>query len=396
MSERRFGAGRRGGAAAVALVRMPRAGAALLTFVAASVFVSTAAAHDFTITDVKLVIRVDGELRADITCDLDELALGVGPQHSIEELARTIAGLPEAERQRLVDGLRDLFRKRVRLRFDGEAAAASLSLPELDQPPPAAGAPRSYFGTTARLSAPIPAGAKSFTFWASRAFQPVHLTVTDERTGRSQRQTLAAGEESAPYALGGDAPPPGRSAVAWQYLKLGFEHILPLGLDHILFVLGLYLLSVRWPPLLWQVTAFTAAHTTTLALAMYGVVRLPSSIVEPLIALSIAYVGIENLATSEMKPWRPVLVFGFGLLHGLGFAGVLTELGLPEGEFVTALVTFNVGVELGQLAVIGLAFAVSGWWRDRPSYRRRVIVPASVLIAGMGLYWAAQRSLGWG
>lgn len=357
---------------------------------------SRAAAHDFTITNVKVVIQADGVVRADITCDLDELALGVGPQHTIEELARTIAALPETERQRLIDGLGELFRKRVRLRFDGAAVPAPLSLPELGQPPPADGAPRSYFGTTARPSAPVPEGAKAFTFWASRAFRPVHLTITDERTGRTQRQTLAAGEESAPYALVGETEPPGRLAVAWQYLKLGFEHILPLGLDHILFVLGLYLLSVRWPPLLWQVTAFTVAHTTTLALAMYGVVRLPASVVEPLIALSIAYVGIENLVTSELKPWRPALVFVFGLLHGMGFAGVLTELGLPEGEFATALVTFNVGVELGQLAVIALAFVATGWWRERPWYRRRIVVPGSVLIAGMGLYWAVQRTLGWG
>lgn len=357
-----------------------------------------AAAHDFTITEVKVVLRADGELQADITCDLDELALGVGPQHTIEALARTIAALPASERERLVEGLRELFRKRVRLRFDGAAAAATLSLPELDLPPPLDGAPRSYFGTTARLSARVPDGAQTFTFWASRAFRPVHLQILDERGGRpgaaALRQTLAPGEESAPYSLAAPPRPPGRLAVTWQYLKLGFEHILPLGLDHILFVLGLYLLSVRWPPLLWQVTAFTAAHTTTLALAMYGVVRLPSSIVEPLIALSIAYVGIENLATSEMKPWRPVLVFCFGLLHGMGFAGVLTELGLPEGEFATALVTFNVGVELGQLAVIALAFAATGWWRDRPWYRRRIVVPGSVLIAGMGLFWAVQRSLG--
>ncbi len=190
---------------------------------------------------------------------------------------------------------------------------------------------------------------------------------------------------------GGNAP---RLAVIALYVRLGFEHILPKGLDHILFVVGLFLLSARTSALLKQVTAFTIAHSLTLALSMYGVIALPPRIVEPLIALSIAYVAIENLVTSELKPWRPLVVFGFGLLHGLGFAGVLRELGLPRSEFLTAIVSFNVGVELGQLTVITLAFAAVGWWRRRPSYRSRVVVPASAAIAIVGVFWAVQRLAG--
>ena len=145
---------------------------------------------------------------------------------------------------------------------------------------------------------------------------------------------------------------PTRLEIARQYLWLGYTHILPKGLDHILFVLGIFLLSPRWQTMLLQVTAFTVAHSITLGLSIYGIVSLPSRIVEPLIALSIAYVAIENLLTRELKPWRLALVFMFGLLHGLGFAGVLRELGLPREEFLTALVTFNLGVEGGQLTVI--------------------------------------------
>ena len=103
---------------------------------------------------------------------------------------------------------------------------------------------------------------------------------------------------------------------------------------------------------------------------------MPSSIVEPLIALSIVYVAVENILTDELKPWRVYVVFGFGLLHGLGFAGVLTELELPRSEYLTALITFNVGVELGQLAVISGAFLFVGlWFRNRSWYRRRIIIP---------------------
>jgi hypothetical protein len=180
--------------------------------------------------------------------------------------------------------------------------------------------------------------------------------------------------------------------VIRQYVGLGFTHIVPKGLDHILFVLGLFLLSMRAKPLLLQVTAFTLAHSITLALSIYGVITLPSAIVEPLIALSITYVAIENLVLKEYRPWRPVIVFAFGLLHGLGFAGVLEALGLPREQFATALLSFNVGVELGQLAVILAAFLSVGLWFGRKEwYRTRIVAPASIAIALVGLYWTAER-----
>jgi len=117
--------------------------------------------------------------------------------------------------------------------------------------------------------------------------------------------------------------------------------------------------------------------------------------VEPLIALSIVYVAVENLFTSSLKPWRVALVFGFGLLHGLGFAGVLREVGLPRSEFVTALLTFNLGVELGQLAVIGGSFVLVGWHVGRhPRYRQLVVIPASAFIACVALYWTIARIAG--
>src|SRR5438128_2352916 len=147
-------------------------------------------------------------------------------------------------------------------------------------------------------------------------------------------------------------------------VALGFTHILPNGLDHILFVLGLFFLTTNVRSVLAQVTAFTVAHSITLGLALYGIASLPASIVEPLIALSIAYVAIENLVTTDLKPRRLALVFSFGLLHGMGFAGVLRELGLPPSQFLTALLTFNVGVEAGQLSVIAVAFAVVASWRS--------------------------------
>jgi hypothetical protein len=158
-------------------------------------------------------------------------------------------------------------------------------------------------------------------------------------------------------------------------------------------VLGLFLLSARLKPLLLQVTSFTIAHSITLGLSMYGIVSLPSRVVEPLIALSIAYVAIENLVTRELKPWRVALVFMFGLLHGLGFAGVLRELGLPRDEFLTALLTFNLGVEGGQLTVIAAALLVVAPVMKKGWYRQRVVIPASLIIAAVGLYWTVARLL---
>jgi hydrogenase/urease accessory protein HupE len=203
---------------------------------------------------------------------------------------------------------------------------------------------------------------------------------------------LEGGRISDPQSLAAPAAPLTTRAVARQYFALGFTHIVPKGLDHILFVIGIFLLSARWRSILAQVSAFTLAHSITLGLTMYGVVSLPARVVEPMIALSIAYVAIENLVTADLKPWRLALVFSFGLLHGMGFAGVLRDLGLPHSQFLTALLTFNGGVEAGQLTVIAAAFAAVAYWRARTIvYRRFVVRPASLAIALTGLYWTIQR-----
>ena len=162
-------------------------------------------------------------------------------------------------------------------------------------------------------------------------------------------------------------------------------------MDHILFVLGLFFLSTRLRPLIWQVSAFTLAHTVTLALGALGWVNVPGSIVEPLIAASIVYVAIENIFTSGLNRWRPVVIFGFGLLHGLGFASVLGDFGLPEGQFIPALIGFNIGVEFGQLAVIAMAFVLVFWAMKQDWYRSRIAVPASCVIAAVGAYWFVER-----
>jgi hypothetical protein len=180
--------------------------------------------------------------------------------------------------------------------------------------------------------------------------------------------------------------------VVWYYMQLGYKHILPDGFDHILFVAGLCLLSTRIGVLLWQATAFTVAHTITLMLSMKGIIVIPPSIVEPIIALSIAFIAIENLVMTELKPWRVLIVFAFGLVHGMGFASALNELGLPRNAFYTSLLSFNAGVELGQITVISIMyFGLIYWLGDKPWYRKRIVYPLSIAIAAIAIYWTITR-----
>lgn len=199
-------------------------------------------------------------------------------------------------------------------------------------------------------------------------------------------------QQASAHALDMDLSQLSKTDVALIYLQLGFTHIIPLGLDHILFVVSIFLLNPKLKPVIYQATAFTIAHSITLGLAMYNIVSPPSHIVEPVIALSIFFVAMENMLTDKLKPTRIAIVFFFGLIHGLGFAGALTELGLPRNQFFTSLITFNVGVELGQIVVILIVWLLIGkWFGEKPWYRRRIVIPLSAIIAIIALYWTIQR-----
>lgn len=194
------------------------------------------------------------------------------------------------------------------------------------------------------------------------------------------------------HVIVGELDKMSRTDAAFLYLELGYQHIIPLGFDHILFVLSLFLLSPKLKPVLWQATAFTVAHSVTLGLAMYHLITPPARIVEPLIALSILYVALENIFSPKLKPSRVGVVFLFGLVHGLGFAGSLGQLGLPQHSYLLSLVMFNAGVELGQVTIILLAFLLLGkWFGNKPYYRGRVVVPLSIVIACVAAFWTVQR-----
>ena len=175
------------------------------------------------------------------------------------------------------------------------------------------------------------------------------------------------------------------------FVKAGFEHIIPQGIDHILFVLGLFFSCLTFRTLLWQVTAFTVAHSLTLILAAQGIVQLRGDIVEAIIALSIVWVAVENVLYKETSKWRYSIVFAFGLLHGLGFAALLTQYGLPKDNFISMLLAFNIGVEFGQLAVLFLAFVLIKLILKKNWYVNEIKIPASISIAAVGLFWFVER-----
>src|SRR5262245_44405760 len=177
------------------------------------------------------------------------------------------------------------------------------------------------------------------------------------------------------------------------FLKLGIEHIL-IGFDHIAFLLALLLVGGSLREAMKIITSFTAAHSITLALATLDLVNLPSWIVEPLIAVSIIYVGLENIPRREAKR-RWLLTFGFGLIHGFGFATVLRELGIGPSTSGAAvpLLSFNLGVEIGQIAIAAVVLPLIWKLRQRPHFIFRYAPACSLLIALAGGYWLIQRTL---
>lgn len=244
--------------------------------------------------------------------------------------------------------------------------------------------------TVLTLRAALPAGGADVRFGWDAAYGSI---IVRQMGGGENAYSaiLQNGDLSAPLPRDGVAVE-GAWPVFMRFIVSGFEHIVPKGVDHILFVLGLFFFSLRTGPLLAQVTAFTVAHTVTLALASLQIITLPASVVEPLIAASIVYVAVENIIGGRVGWLRVAVVFGFGLLHGLGFASVLDEVGLQEGRFVVGLIGFNIGVELGQLAVIAAAFVLVGLpFGGRAWYRARIAVPASLAIAAVGAWWTVER-----
>ncbi len=362
--------------------------------IVAALSASAAAAHEFSITSVVLVFLGDSGFRLDIALDADALVLELPLETDSEVVAAAMAELSATEIENALARAKSVIRNDIRLTFDGLPAAFEVEFPHYGTHAATAADPPAVLGTIVRLSGQAPVGAREMTFTSAARYKTVDLKIFDASSQEPRQILLRAGETSPPYRLGGESRTDFAESIFRRYIVLGYEHILPKGLDHTLFVLGLFLLSARIKPLLYQITAFTLAHSATLALAMLEIASLPAAVVEPLIAASIVYIAFENLTASEAGSRRVLTVFLFGLLHGLGFAGALRDIGMPESRFVNALIAFNLGVELGQISVAALAFLAVGRFRALTAYRKRVVVPCSLAIAAVGLWWVVVRSFG--
>lgn len=361
-------------------------------------FASTAvpvAAHEIRPAVVDMTLQADGSYQAEIRVNLEALLAGIGAAHKDTDASENapvynrLRSLPPAAMQREFALFRQAFLRGLDLRADGTRL-----LPEVGGlSVPAVGDIQLARDSVITLKGELPGGTQTLTWRWDERFGASVLRVDAGDVRELYTAYLQPGTGSEAIDLRGLAVQ-SQWDIFRNYIVIGFEHIVPKGVDHILFVTGLFLLSPSWRALLWQVTAFTVAHTITLALSMLGWVQLPAAVVEPLIAASIVYVCVENLFHQRLTRWRSLVVFAFGLLHGLGFASVLTDVGLSPGHFVSGLIGFNLGVELGQLTVLAACFLLLGlWFRHRSWYRRVIAIPASLAIALVGSYWLVERTL---
>jgi hypothetical protein len=347
-----------------------------------------APAHPAYFTSPQVLIGKDGRYRLFLKVDVLAFALnetsGKTPNEPMDAL---LSGPRPDLEEALADGERRFKKGFVATTDRGPASMDVLQFPRADQVEEWRKKAKPVLPVVLEIKAEgqLPPETRWVSFQFPRILDQMILQV-NRPDQEPYAEPLEPGMPSSRLSLVPDSP------RTWPaYVRLGFEHILPKGVDHILFVLGLFLLGTGFRPLLWQVTAFTVAHSITLALSLYDVVRLPASVVEPIIAFSIVFVAVENIVNARLTWRRPLIVFGFGMVHGMGFAGVFQDLGLREGNFLSALIGFNVGVELGQLAVIALAFLAVGWLRNSPRYRAAVVIPGSAAIAGIACYWTVQR-----
>ena len=348
---------------------------------------------------VEISVNTNGTYQVEVRASIEALLTGINARYKNTRDAPNAAEydelrvLAEAALGDAFIPFHKRFTNDVKLFFDGQQAALKISRIDIPEP----GYTKIPRISVIYLEGQIERKIESVSWYYPARFgdNAVRVRQVDEANGKwhwSDWQWLRRDQASEPFSLTEVFTARPVTAVIATYLVAGFEHIVPKGLDHILFILGIFLLSVKMRPLLWQVTMFTLAHSITLGLSMAGLINLPSNIVEPLIALSIAYIGIENIFARTLHNSRLLIVFCFGLLHGMGFARVLTDFGMPDDAFITALISFNIGVELGQLAVITLAFlAVGLWFSKKPWYRPVIVRTGSLIIAIIGLYWTWDR-----
>jgi hypothetical protein len=352
------------------------------------------------IAEISMTVEISGDT-ATCTAEVDAAYMMPEFRGDEDEEPKDLVWLREQGPegwQKIEEATRTFWKECLCLEADGNELEWTLEVPEFHAPNPGftiSGEAEELPMIDAVIHVKLPPGTRKLDAEWKEPFGVV--LVTTVRQGASAEVKPMVSGERMTLAERGEAElaPVPRSITDW--IVLGFHHILPLGVDHILFVLGLFLLAPKWRPLLQQTITFTIAHSITLGLASLGWVDVSSEKasmgVEVLIAASIAWVGIENLLVKELGKGRLAFVGLFGLIHGLGFASVLAEW-LPKDhpeQLAGALFGFNVGVELGQVAVLIGAFALFGWWKDKFAW---VKWAGSVLVGLAGLILVAERLSG--
>ncbi len=364
-----------------------------------------ACAANYSIADivkpalVEISVFAEGRYRVELRASIEAIMTGINSKYkNTQESPNSDAydelrELQSAQLMQKFTPFRQTLTDNIQLNFDGQPA--SLKITEVNIPQPGyTKVPRiSLIVFEGRIDREI----EQLNWYYPAAFSDNAVRVRqvdmeNEKWHWSSWQWLRNDQPSDAFSLTEVFSEPSTARVITDYTAAGFAHIIPKGLDHILFILGIFLLGTQLKPLAWQATMFTLAHSITLSLAMFDIVSLPASIVEPLIALSIAYIAFENMYAHKLKNSRLALVFAFGLLHGLGFASVLADFGMPQSAYATALISFNVGVELGQLAILLLGyFSITIWFKKREDFHRYITIPGSLMIGVIGLYWTWER-----
>ena len=284
---------------------------------------------------------------------------------------------------RYTPGITTLVLERVRMNADGRDVKWEITsvrpLPD-----------RTAIEVAYRIPLAITVGVVRITA-ALFPYDPTHQTFVNIYEGDmlTRQQVLSAGRPTMEYYTGGRQ---GALAVFKEFTRAGIHHI-AIGPDHILFIIGLLLLGGSVLRLLGIVSAFTVGHSITLSLAALNIVAPPARIVEPAIALSIVYVGADNLlSTTGARDVRAWIALFFGLVHGFGFASVLREIGLPPRALGVSLFSFNLGVEIGQAILVVVVASLLALLRSRsPMRARQVATGASVVVTLAGAYWFVER-----
>ncbi|MEP4079301.1 HupE/UreJ family protein [Haloferula sp.] len=356
----------------------------MLRLLAFAILILTTSVQAHQIAEMTMSLEADGdEFRATIQAD----AAYMLPEYrgDVDVVAQDLAWLRQQDQeewQRIRDETVSYLRQCLTIRTPSGEVEWQASFPDFEQEPPIfvnEGIAEMPPMIEVLLRGSFPSETLSIA-WDEPFGVVLIVQVGDETI-----PIVSGYAEPLLHRDGDHAEPVTPSLGGW--IRLGFRHIIPDGLDHLLFILGIFLLQPRWKTLVLQSLVFTLAHSLTLGLSAIGWVQLPDYWVELAIAASIAWIGIENLSLKEVGKGRYALITVFGLIHGLGFARMLTPL-LPDDRpdaLLFGIAGFNIGVELGQVLVLAIAFAIFGWWKEASFNKLSKAGSAVIALAGLGM-----------